>query len=100
MKLRCGLVLLLLALGACDREPARVTPSTNPAPQGYQLELKPITPLLPSRSTHVALDSLGNVYWVQESDRGDDTLFVIGEGEIPRATQLSAANISAGNCVS
>jgi hypothetical protein len=43
----------------------------------------------------VTVDRLGNVYWVQETDRGDDTMFVIGEGGIPRATQLAVPNIAA-----
>ncbi len=95
---RIALPALLLALlcTACDRTPARVTvPSTAPAAPTLELELKPVTPLVSGRPTHVAVDPLGNIYWVQESpDRGDDTLFVIGDGEIPRATQLSAGLIS------
>ncbi|MEO6435166.1 MAG: hypothetical protein ABIP55_05335 [Tepidisphaeraceae bacterium] len=87
-----ALVLAMVSLGSCDRDtPAPATPA--PATGKYELDLKPLTPLLPNRPTHIAADPLGNMYWVQESDRGDDTLFVIGEGDIPRATQLSAANI-------
>ena len=84
-----------MTLAACDRAPERTATSAPAVEPSFQLELKPLTPLLPARPTHVAVDALGNVYWVQEADRRDDTLFVIGEGEIPRATQLSAANISA-----
>ena len=91
---RLILVVALLTASCDSRPPHASTPATAPVPI-FQLELKPITPLLPNRPTHFAVDALGNVYWVQETDRGDDTMFVIGQGEIPRATQLSAGNIAA-----
>src|SRR4029079_656295 len=69
--------------------------STAPVRPALQVDLKPLTPLLPNRPTHVVLDSLGNVYWSQETDRGDDILFVMGDGDIPRATQLSVATVAA-----
>ncbi|HYO08825.1 MAG TPA: hypothetical protein VER17_07610 [Tepidisphaeraceae bacterium] len=94
------LLLPLLALASCDGDPPRQLPATAPAQPVTDLELRPLTPLLPARPTHVAVDSLGNVYWTQEADRLDDTLFVIGEGAIPRATQLSAGNIAAAMGVS
>src|SRR5439155_7259479 len=89
------MVAIALAPAACDRRPVASLPSTAPTQPVLELELKPLTPLLPNRITHVAVDPLGNIYWVQETDRADDTLFVIGEGDIPRATQLSVANIAA-----
>jgi hypothetical protein len=89
------LLLLLLALcaPACDRE--------DPAAQGMPLEtagrrllhLRTITQLLPNRPTHIAVDRLAHVYWVQESEDGQDVLFRIGEGGIPRTTRLTTANI-------
>src|SRR5262245_51794444 len=83
-----------LLLVACDNR--RAGPTSLPARAVvFELELKPLTPLLPDRPTHLAADLLGNVYWAQETDRRDDTLFVIGEGGIPEATQLSAGNIGA-----
>jgi len=92
-------LLLLLAaafaaLPGCDDERPKPVPATRPA-AALDLELKPLTPLLPNRPTHVTVDRVGNVYWVQETDRGDDAMFVIGEGGIPRATQLAAPNIAA-----
>src|SRR2546428_5668120 len=86
---------ILAVVCACDRNPQRAPVSTTPADTVFELDLKPVTPLLPNRPTHYAVDSFGNIYWVQESDRGDDTMFVIGQGEIPRATQLSALNVAA-----
>src|SRR4051812_23252810 len=90
------LLLLLVAVAtSCDRDPPRQLPATAPAQPVTDLELKPVTPLIPARQTHLAVDTGGNIYWVQEGDRRDDTMFVIGDGDIPRATQLSAANIAA-----
>ena len=83
-------LLLILSLSSCDRSPARAPTTTIATEPSFEVELKPLTPLLPNRTTHPAVDSLGNIYWVQEADRRDDVLFVIGEGEVPRVTQLSA----------
>jgi hypothetical protein len=88
------LVALLLLIGCGDERPT-VAPATRPTEVALDLSLKPLTPLLPNRPTHVTVDRLGNVYWVQETDRGDDAMFVIGEGGIPRATQLTVPNVAA-----
>jgi hypothetical protein len=92
-------LLLLFPLAAigtsCERERPRALPASAPAQPVTDLELKPVTPLIPGRVTHLAVDGSGNIYWSQEGDRRDDTMFVIGEGDIPRATQLSAGNIAA-----
>jgi hypothetical protein len=92
-----ALMVVVVVVGSisCDRKPVALPPSTAPAQPALELELKPLTPLLPNRPTHIAVDPLGNIYWSQEIDRADDTMFVIGEGDIPRATQLSVANIAA-----
>jgi hypothetical protein len=91
------LLLTAAALVAgCDRDkPRAAVAATRPAEPVLDLAMKPLTPLLPNRPTHATVDTLGNIYWVQETDRGDDTMFVIGEGGIPRATQLSVANLAA-----
>src|SRR5437667_4226714 len=78
------MVAIVLAVGACDRRPVASLPGTAPTQPVLELDLKPLTPLLPNRMTHVTVDPLGNIYWVQETDRADDTLFVIREGDIPR----------------
>ena len=88
-------VVLLLAFAGCGDDRPTALPTTRASEPALDLELKPLTPLLPNRPTHATVDRYGNVYWVQETDRGDDTMFVIGEGGIPRATPLSVANIAA-----
>ena len=92
-----ALLCLLTVVGVvgCEREKGNAGAATRPAAASVDLDMKPLTPLLPNRPTHATVDALGNVYWVQETDRGDDTMFVIGEGGIPRATQLSVANVAA-----
>jgi hypothetical protein len=80
----------------CDRKPVSlipVAPRTDTGPS-YEAELQPLTPLARGRLTHIAVDSLGNVYWVQESGARDDTLFVMGEARIPRTAALTAARIA------
>ena len=90
-----ALLLLLLSLaGGCDDDAQNAAAPATPAEPTLELDMKPLTPLLPNRPTHATVDRLGNVYWVQETDRGDDAMFVIGEGGIPRATQLSVQTIA------
>jgi hypothetical protein len=90
-----ALIAVAAALLGCDRDTPRAIVATQPAAPVLELDMKPLTPLLPNRPTHATVDHLGNVYWVQETDRADDTLFVIGEGGVPRAMQLSVANLGA-----
>jgi hypothetical protein len=89
------LIMLPPLLSGCGDERPAVTAATRPTETALDLSLRPLTPLLPNRPTHVTVDRFGNVYWVQETDRGDDTMFVIGEGGIPRATQLTVGNVAA-----
>src|SRR5688500_12524527 len=86
---------LLTSVSGCDRDKPAAGPTSRPVDVSLDLDMQPLTPLLPNRPTHATGDAFGNVYWVQETDRGDDTMFVIGEGGIPRATQLSVANVAA-----
>src|ERR1051326_2687712 len=88
----CVLLAFLLA-ASCNRAPTR---SSRPAPpSSYEVEFKPLTPLSPNRPTHIAVDSLGNICWVQENETADDSVFIMGEGDIPRATELTVAHIAA-----
>src|SRR3954470_7618114 len=86
------LMILALLVFGCDRT-SSAPQSEAPRVKLYSLELWPVTPLLPTRPTHVAIDAIGNLHWVQETEDGDDVVFVMGEGAIPRATQLTSANI-------
>src|SRR5690242_20504676 len=87
-----GLVIALMF--GCDRRPATSGAGGGAAavaaPPEYELELKPLTPLAENAPTHIVVDSLGNICWVQETERKDDTLFIMGEGLIPRTTELSS----------
>jgi hypothetical protein len=90
-----GLVLAGVPVG-CQKEPTAASASGNGGggasgnddePRALALEIEPITPLLPRLATHVAVDSHGNLYWVQESDpapAGGDAVFLMGEGGVPQ----------------
>jgi hypothetical protein len=79
---------------SCDKPkpPAAVQDQTVPIPQ---LQVDALAQLLPNRPTHLAVDTIGNLYWSQESDDGRDVMYVLGIGadEVPRATVLSSEAI-------
>jgi hypothetical protein len=88
----------VLAAGCGRRGPtaavaSQPTESSETAPQS--MELRPLAQLEPDRPTHLAADSFGNVYWVQESTDGEDTLFVAGSDDIPQTTRLTTSAIIA-----
>jgi hypothetical protein len=89
-------VALVAALigSSCDRAPAP-PPASVALSTKLVAELKPITQLAPGRAAHVAVDSLGNVFYTLETEKGDDGVMAVGENGIPRATQLTSANILA-----
>jgi len=92
-------MLLAGILCACDdrrqKSELPVIPTT-PAENGpsYELDLQPLTPLTPNRTTHVAADPLGNICWLQETESADDTVFIMGEGQIPRVSDLTTSRVA------
>lgn len=84
--------MLLAMLAGCDRP----SPETSNNDAGSDrdggtahlvVELTPITPLSPRLRTHVAVDSRGNVYWIQENTpapQGGDLVFVMGGSGVPQ----------------
>src|SRR3954453_17663460 len=91
-------VILLLALvlcpGGCDRAPSSSSPGVA-LPGKPIADLTPLTQLDANRTVHVAVDALGNVFYSVETDKGADGAIVVGDNGIPRATQLTSANILA-----
>ncbi len=85
-------MLAFAMLGACDGgDPVVGMPLESAGKRLVQL--RTLTQLLPNRKTHVAVDRLGQIFWVQEGEQAQDVLFTIGDGGIPRATRLTTANI-------
>ena len=90
--LRTLSVLLLAMLAGCDRSSSdtpgnTATEDRDQEKAGLVVEVTPITPLLPRLRTHVAVDSHGNIYWIQESDPlpdGGDLVFVMGSSGVPQ----------------
>lgn len=94
------MLLLVLVLGGCDRAPSSTAVPTSQAASRaplppMQCDLSIVSPLLPRRATHVAVDPASNVYFVQETDDGGDGMFVIGMSDISKATVLSSVNVLA-----
>jgi hypothetical protein len=94
---RIAILAVIFALAglliSCDRGGSASGPMA-PAPPVYEVQLKPLTPLAENLPTHVVVDSLGNICWTQETERRDDTLFIMGEGLIPRTTPLTSMKIA------
>jgi hypothetical protein len=94
-----------LAGGCRRKQQAALSPVPADAPpiapqaQGQTMELRPLGQLTANEPTHVAVDSLGNVYWTQEGPQDNahaqDILFVSGKDEIPRPTGLTTQTILA-----
>src|SRR6266542_3279467 len=96
---RVGFLLLLVApLLSCDRKSSTIENIPVPEAQApgptYELNFQPLAPLERSKPTHVTVDSLGSIYWVQEHETGDDVVFIMGETQIPRPSDLTAVGIA------
>jgi hypothetical protein len=93
------LICAALAAGCSRKDPAVVVASRAnaeaPETDPQIMELRPLAQLAPDRPTHLAADSVANVYWVQETADGQDTLFVAGSDDIPQPTQLTTSAIIA-----
>jgi hypothetical protein len=95
----CYFLCCALAYG-CGRKEQRVVPGSPRTAEASEtdpqtLEFFPLTQLAADRPTHLAVDSLGDVYWIQESPSGQDTLFVAGQNEIAQPTALTTTAILA-----
>jgi hypothetical protein len=93
------LLFCTLAYG-CGRKEQALAPAPPRPQQAAQTdpqtaEFFPLAQLSPDRPTHLATDSLGDVYWIQESPSGQDTLFVAGQNDIPQPTALTTSAILA-----
>src|SRR4051812_30806951 len=86
-------IFCLLAL-SCDKRSALVV--LEPKGANSEVRMEPIAQLVANRTTHLAVDAVGNLYWTQESDDGQDLLFVTGpSGNLAQPTTLSSASILA-----
>lgn len=83
----------LCALAGCDRAPSGSVPL--PSNSKRVVEFKPLSQLLPNRRSHIACDSIGNIFYTTETDSEQDVVSVVSEAGVPRSTQLTSANILA-----
>src|SRR3954464_4234801 len=79
--------LIVLILAGCDREPA-VAPAPKKPPVTV-VEVTRLTPLPPDRRTHVTSNQGGQIYWVQETERGREVVFALSDGGVPSATRFT-----------
>lgn len=93
MRVHVLFIALLFVVAGCDRPSSRST--TVQLPKRPIAQVTPLTQLEPNRAAHVAVDTLGNVFYSLETERGNDGVVVVAENGTPRATQLTSANILA-----
>ena len=58
-----------------------------------QCDVSVVTPILPKRVTHLTIDPASNVYFLQESDDGGDTLYILGDGDVANPLPLTARSL-------
>ena len=91
----CSMLLFFACRAAVHLRLRRRSGTSVSLPTRTIAEFKPLTQLLHNQLAHVTCDSLGNVFYTTETQKGQDVLFVITDTGIPRATQLTSANILA-----
>lgn len=80
---------------ACERAP-HATPQSVPAgPMQERVDAAVVTMLPPGRPTHIARAGNGTLWWVQESDAGQDVVFALADDAVPRATALTSGRVLA-----
>lgn len=92
MRIWAWCLLGLLTMAGCDRDSAPVSIPKRPPVPG--VELRSVTPLPPNRPTHFTPARGGAVFWVQESEGGRETMFVMSEGGVPVKTPFSAVAVA------
>jgi hypothetical protein len=85
-----SILFIGLCIGGCKRPGATVI-----LPKKTVAELRSVSQLVPNRTVHVAADPSGKVYYIVETSDAADGVLVVDESGIPRATQLTSANILA-----
>jgi len=93
-------LLCCTLISGCNRKQqsaviVHTTTAEPPETDPQSVDLRPLSQLAPDQPTHLATDSVGNIYWVQESPVGQDLLFVAGQDDIPQPTQLTTNAILA-----
>jgi hypothetical protein len=99
-----ALVLALVGCGKSKTTPASAQAATEPAAppaaagagsvdHPRSATIRPLAQLLPWRTTHLTIDAAHHVYFVQESDEGNDIVFVAGPDDIAKPTLLTTNSI-------
>ena len=94
MRLPAILALLLLGVG-CDPPPVPSSSSAADAGPPTSLTLAPVVSLDAGRPTHVAVTADGRLFWVQETDAGQDVVYSPDRTGLAAPTKLTTRAILA-----
>ena len=92
-RLLVSFAFIVTCLG-CDRRPAQF-PVPQPSTPSHRIDVGIVATLLSGRTTHLARADDGTIWWVQETDGGEDIAFAMGGDGVPRATGLTSQSIFA-----
>jgi len=81
--------------GAASGAASGTTPGTATLDHPRTATIRPLAQLLPSLTTHLTVDAAHHVYFVQESDDGNDIVFVEGADDLAKPTMLTSSAILA-----
>jgi len=89
-RLLAGALILFMGAGGCERK-EHSPPIIDPPALGHTYaQITALAPASAGARTHLLIDSLGNIYFSQESERGDDVMFTLAQGNVPQATGLTS----------
>jgi hypothetical protein len=93
MRRACVAIALSLLTAGCSR-PSAPAPAATAPPDPDSVQVEPIAAVAPNTNTHLATGSTG-VYFVQETDDGDDSVYRLNDLDLAVKTELSSASIAA-----
>lgn len=92
MRIWAWILVAMAGVAGCDRDP--VAPPASKSAPVLGVDLSSVTPLPPSRITHLAPSRNSAIFWVQEADAGREAVFAMTQDGAPLLTALSSNSVA------